>query len=135
MTKILALDVGIKRIGLALSDDLKIIASPYTTIERGKALEKLKAIIIKEDVESLVLGLPYLESGKLGSQAEDIGNFAKKLSEQISLKIEFENELLTSKEAQNRYSKMNKKTHEKGKIDEMAATIILEDYLTRNNNE
>ena len=131
MTKILALDIVEKRIGLAMSDELKIIASPYKTIERKTALENIEDIIKKENVESLVLGLPYLENGELGSQADDIGEFAKELNERIAIKIEFENELLSSKEAKNRYHNMNKKTYEKGKIDEMAATIILEDYLSR----
>ncbi|MDD5693612.1 MAG: Holliday junction resolvase RuvX [Patescibacteria group bacterium] len=135
MAKILALDVGKKRIGLAMSDDLKIIASPYKTIERKAALKELENIIEKEDVESLVLGLPYLESGDLGSQAKDIGEFAKELSKKIDIKIEFVNELLTSKEAEHRYHNMNKKAYEKGKIDEMAATIILEDYLTGRKSE
>ena len=131
MTKILALDVGQKRIGLAITDDLKIIAIPYRVIKREAVLKELEAIIRNEDIEKLVLGLPYLESGARGSQAKDIEQFVKTLRQKIDLKIEFVNEFLTSKEAEDRYQSMASKTYEKGRIDEMAATIILEDYLGR----
>ncbi len=133
MSKILALDVGEKRIGLAVSDDLEILATPYKTIDRDGAIVVLKEIIEKEKAKVLVVGLPYLESGKLGSQADDIKKFTKELISNIDLPYEYVNEALSSKEAKDRLRTYKKRTCNKEEIDQIAATIILEDYLRSKN--
>lgn len=131
MAKILAVDLGEKRVGLATSDELRIIASPYGWVERSKALEKILDIITKENVDLVLLGLPYLPSGGLGSQASDIETFSQELTKATNVKIEFENEVLTSVEAENRLKKMNLKNYSKGEIDAMAACIFLESYMRK----
>lgn len=134
MAKILALDVGEKRIGLALSDELEIIASPYKTIDFDNAASELTKIITEERVGRMVIGLPYLADGLLGSQAKPIQKFVEKLKKKISIPLEYENEILTSKEAEGRLREYQKEIREKGEIDTMAATIILESYLRRKKN-
>jgi putative Holliday junction resolvase len=134
MARILALDIGEQRIGLAVSDELKIIASPYKTIGRKKAIFELKQIVEKEKMEKIIIGLPYLGSGQLGSQAKDIQEFANSLRAEVNVPIEFENEILTSVEAKNRLKERGSKVLDKKEIDKMAATIILESYLGREKN-
>ena len=130
--KILALDVGTRRIGLAISDDLGVIASPYKTIDRKGADSEIAKIVIKEEVEKVVVGVPYLESGELGSQAKDVWDFCEDLKARLRVPLDFENENLTSSEAEVRLR--NKKKKNKGDIDAMAAAIILEAYLARTKN-
>jgi putative Holliday junction resolvase len=134
MAKILALDIGEQRVGLAVSDELKIIASPYKTIGREKVIFELKQIVEKEKIEKIIIGLPYLGSGQLGSQAKDIQRFAHNLRAEVNVPIEFENEILTSVEAENRLRERRNKVLDKEEIDKMAATIILESYLGREKN-
>jgi putative Holliday junction resolvase len=126
------LDVGEKRIGLAITDELALLASPYGCIDRAEAIRKLEGIIQKESVSRLIVGLPYLENGQAGSQSVDIKKFVE-LLKRFDLPIEFENELLTSVEAATRLKAMGKKSIQKGDIDVMAATIILESYLKGKN--
>ena len=135
MHRILSIDVGEKRVGLAMTDEMAIIASPYGFVERKDSVEKIKQIIMEEHVHQIVVGLPYLPSGGLGSQAADVQQFVSDLSKVTSLPIEFENEILSSVEATNRFKQAKKRIKDKGEIDAMAATIILESYLTRNKVE
>lgn len=134
MSKILSLDVGEKRIGLATTDELLITCSPFGFIARETALEQLGEIIESENIQKLVVGMPFLPSGNLGSQAEDVQRFIDNLKEKFSLPIEFENEVLTSIEAERRL-RDSKKSFEKGDIDSMAACIILESYLRKEQHD
>lgn len=131
--KILALDVGEKRVGLAISDELRIVASPTGFCEREQAIEKISDLVESEKVKKIVIGLPHLPSGDLGSQAKDILAFSEVLKESIDCRIDFEDESLSSVEAENRL-KRRKKPYEKGEIDAEAAAIILENYLMRRND-
>lgn len=127
--KILACDVGLSRVGLAVSDESATIAQPLTCVSRDDAYTRLQEIIDNEKIEKLVVGLPLLENGDEGSQAEDIKSFAIGLEKTIRLPIDFENEYLTSVEAERR---LEGKRHQKEDIDIMAATVILENYLEKN---
>jgi len=131
LTKVLAIDVGEKRVGLATCDELRMLASPYGFMQRDDSLEKIAEIIKKEDIQQLVIGLPQLASGDLGTQAEDIQKFSTALGELTKLPIDFENEILSSVEAANRLKRMKRKIKDKGEVDAMAAAIILESYLNR----
>lgn len=133
MSVILALDVGERRVGVAKTDELEIIASPFGFFDREVAIEKIADIISEEMVDLIVVGMPYLPSGGLGSQAEDVNLFIEELKAATSLDIETENEVLTSVEAEKRLKSM-KKSFEKGDIDAMAATVILESYLRKGKN-
>ncbi len=129
MAKILALDVGQKRIGLAVSDELNIIAMPYKTIERETAIEELVGIIEEEKIDLLVVGLPLLASGDPGSQAKDVEEFTNELRLEVKQELVFENEFLTSVEAVEKLKQSSRKNIVKAEIDQMAAAIILEAYL------
>ena len=131
MSKYLAIDVGTKRVGIAVSDDLAIIASPCATLERENSINKIVDIIERDKVSKVIVGLPYLPNGKLGSQAEDVNLFVDQLRKYTNKPIVFENEVLTSVEAENRLKKMSKKRLVKGNVDAMAACIILESYMGR----
>ena len=131
MHKILSIDVGEKRIGLATSDELGIIASPFGFISRDGSVDKISEIVLQENIGQIVVGMPYLPSGDMGSQAEDVHKYISELQSKISVKIDTENEILTSVEANNRLKSMHRKIKDKGEVDAMAATIILEGYLNR----
>jgi putative Holliday junction resolvase len=129
--KILAIDVGEKRVGFAASDELGIIASGLGAVERKGAVEAVCGLIEKEKIEKIVVGMPFLPSGGLGSQGKDVEKFIDSLKEEITIPVETENEVLTSVEAENRLKSMGKREIAKTEIDEMAAVIILESYLRR----
>ncbi|MBS5804437.1 MAG: Holliday junction resolvase RuvX [Acinetobacter sp.] len=130
MHKIMALDVGTKRIGVALSDYLQVIANPCTCIQREpeqKAIEEITKIAKENRVEKIVVGVPYNMDGTLGFQGENCIEFSQKL---IGFDIILEDERLTSEEAEERLK--NRKVDfrkNKGLVDIESACIILEQYL------
>ena len=130
MHKIMALDVGTKRIGVALSDYLQVIANPCTCIQREpeqKAIEEITKIAKENRVEKIVVGVPYDMDGTLGFQGENCIEFSQKL---IGFDIILEDERLTSEEAEERLK--NRKVDfrkNKGLVDIESACIILEQYL------
>lgn len=134
MGKIIALDFGLKRTGLALSDESKIFAFGLKTIE-SKDLEKvLKELIVKEKIEIIVLGEPK----RLSTEDSHISENVRMLKTQLekifpSQKVILHDERFTSKMASNAISQsgMSKKKREnKNLIDEVSATIILQSYLS-----
>ena len=132
MHKVMALDVGTKRIGIALSDYLLILASGHSYISRepeSLALQKIREIAKENNVKKIVVGLPVNMDGTEGFQAENCRNFALKLSD---FEIIFEDERLTSDAAEEnlRNKKINYRK-DKGLVDIESACIILEQYLER----
>lgn len=130
MHKIMALDVGTKRIGVALSDYLQVIANPCTCIQREpeqKAIEEITKIAKENRVEKIVVGVPYNMDGTLGFQGENCIEFSQKL---IGFDIILEDERLTSEEAEERLKKRKVDFRKnKGLVDIESACIILEQYL------
>ena len=129
----LGLDLGTKTLGLAISDDLGLIASPYKVIrynDMNQLLEEVIEIIDKEKVEVLVLGLPKNMNNSLGFAAERSLNFKKLLEEKTNKKIVLIDERLSTVEAENILisSDVSRKNRKKV-IDGMAASIILDTYL------
>ncbi|GEM51752.1 Holliday junction resolvase RuvX [Empedobacter brevis] len=133
MSRILALDYGGKRTGVAVTDELQIIASPLDTIETSKLMDFLKQYIEKENVSDLVVGLSVRFSGELNEIENQIQPFLKKFSEQFPLiKIHRENEMFTSKMASRAMFEggmKKKKRQEKGMVDKVSAVIILQSFL------
>ena len=132
MHKIMALDVGTKRIGIALSDFLQVIATPYSTISRvpeNDALEFITNLARENRVEKIVVGVPINMDGSQGFQAQDCIDFAQKI---FGFDIIFEDERLTSEEAEQRLRtrKVDFRKN-KGLIDMESACVILEQYLSR----
>ena len=132
MYKVMCLDVGTKRIGVALSDYLLIIASGHSVIDRvpeDKAIETILNIAKENNVKKIVVGVPVNMDGTEGSQAEDCKNFASKIK---NYEIIFEDERLTSHQAEeNLRSKKIDFKKNKGLVDIESACIILEQYLAR----
>ena len=130
MHKIMALDVGTKRIGVALSDYLQVIANPCTCVQREpeqKAIEEITKIAKENRVEKIVVGVPYNMDGTLGFQGENCIEFSQKL---IGFDIILEDERLTSEEAEERLkSRKVDFRKNKGLVDIESACIILEQYL------
>jgi putative Holliday junction resolvase len=130
--RILALDVGKRRIGIAVSDELEITAQPHSTIERSKdAPERISSIAKELNVGRVLVGLPLHLAGTEGAQAHDVRAFASKLDPLIApIPLEFCDERLTTIEARQRLAARTKNwIKDKGRIDAAAAAVILEDYL------
>ena len=134
MTKpstILCLDVGEKRIGVAVGNTDIRIAVPFDTIEvDGNEIETIAKIFIDENADTLVIGYPRNQSGEPTSQSKFVEEFSKKLSD-ITDDIVFQDESLTSVIAEDRL-KSYKKPYSKSDVDAHAAAIILHDYMEAN---
>jgi putative holliday junction resolvase len=131
--RILALDVGKKRIGLAVSDELGITAQGLDTLQRSRIredLETLKGIADRWGVGILLIGSPMHMSGSESRQSEYTREFAERLEKQLRLPIIFWDERLTSVEAE-RLLRDGRATLEQRKkaVDRMAAILLLDSYL------
>ena len=128
--KLIALDVGTKRIGVAKADSAVRIAVPYPAVEvDGGELKKIASLARAWDIKSFVIGLPRNSQGEETEQSRYTRQFARELKRTIpEAKICFQDESLTSVEAEKRL-KGRKKGYKKGDIDSEAATIILQDFL------
>lgn len=133
MNRIIGLDVGKKRIGIAMSDPLLLIAQPYETIDRlpeKNAIEKIKKICHDNSVKKIIVGLPKNMNNTIGEQANDCIKFSEFFSEEFE--IIFEDERLTSKQAEHILALQGKKyTRNKALVDLKSACIILQQYLDR----
>ncbi len=135
MPRILAIDYGIKRTGIAVTDELQIIASGLTTIPTETAIAFLKDYFLKENVAKVIIGEPKQMNGQPSESAEIIEKFVTKFkSEFPEMNLERVDERFTSKMAFQTMidSGLKKKQRQnKALIDEIAATIMLQDYLSR----
>jgi len=131
----LGLDVGTKRIGISISDPLAIIAQPLKTISRSpeqQSIAEIEKLCKEYDVAAIIIGLPKNMNGSLGSQAQDVIKFTKKIEEKIKTTTIFEDERLTSVAAEQMLIEQNiKPSRNKPLIDMAAAAIILQSYLDR----
>ena len=127
---ILALDVGDRRVGVALADSQIKIAVPYGYLERSdKIVRQITELMLDHDISILVIGYPRNQSGEATKQTESVEQFAKKLAEvEIDADLVFQDESLSSVEAERRLGRVK----DKGEIDAEAASIILQDYLEQN---
>lgn len=135
MPRILAIDYGIKRTGLAVTDELQIIASGLTTIPSDTAITFLKDYFTKESVAKVLIGEPKQMNGQPSESTPVIEKFVADFTQAFPLmKVERVDERFTSKMAFQTMidSGLSKKQRQnKGLVDEIAATILLQDYLTR----
>ena len=131
--KYLGLDLGTKTLGLAISDKLGIISSPYKVIryeDINKLIDELIVIIRNEDVDELVLGLPKNMNNSLGFASERSLNFKKELESKCSLPIHLVDERLSTMEAENILLSSDTSRQKRKKIiDAYAASIILDTFL------
>jgi putative Holliday junction resolvase len=135
MPRILAIDYGIKRTGIAVTDEFQIIASGLTTIPSETIIAFLKEYFAKEKVEKVIIGEPKQMNGQPSESSEIIEKFVIKFkSEFPQMKMERVDERFTSKMAFQTMidSGLKKKQRQnKALVDEIAATIMLQDYLLR----
>jgi putative Holliday junction resolvase len=132
MARWLALDVGDKRIGLALSDETGTLARPLSTLKRASKredFERLAALCAEYQIEKIICGLPRTLRGEEGPQARRVRRYAAELAQAIGLAIEFWDERFSSIDAQERLTAAGRKLKDKGAIDAAAAAIILQEYL------
>lgn len=131
MERLLALDIGGRRIGVAVSDELGMIASPVATIDaRRDVAAELRDLIAKYNASRIVVGLPIGMSGKEGPQATEVRTIAEKLGEQLEIEIVYSDERLSSAVAnQTLIGQGARREKRKQQIDAMAAAVILQGYL------
>ena len=133
MSRILAIDFGIKRTGIAVTDEMQMIAFGLTTIPSETAINFLKDYFSKEIVSIVIIGEPKQMDGTPSQSADLINNFVVKFQETFpEILVERVDERFTSKMAFQTMidSGLNKKQRQnKALVDEIAATIILQDYL------
>jgi len=133
MNPILGIDFGQARIGLAISDELRLLAHPLETIPANKESGKRIAEIVRNrKIDKVVIGIPRHMSGEIGDAAKRALNFAAELRQQLPCPIETWDERLTTVAANRALSAAGKKTRETRKfIDQVAAQMILQGYLDR----
>lgn len=132
MPRVMGLDIGEKRIGVALSDPLGIIAQGFGVIraEEGKALEELRAIAETYDVKEIVVGLPLSLDGSIGPQTRKVMELAQRISEVTGLPVSFWDERLSSKEAEKLLISADQSRRRRKEVkDKVSAVIILQSYL------
>lgn len=123
--RILGIDYGGKRVGIALSDENKKMAFPYTVLPNDKKIYiEIKKICEKEMVEEIVLGLPLALNNRDTDATKPAQDFKLRLEKEVNLPIIFEKEFYTTKEAERVQGKIKK-------IDASAAALILKYYLSR----
>lgn len=131
--RILALDHGTKRIGVALSDQLKMIAQPLEFIPAepfGDFLARLKELIRTKEVELILVGMPRNMDGSYGEAAGKVREFVTVLKETITVPLQLWDERLTSSQANRVLIQGNvRRADRKEKVDKMAAAILLQSYL------
>jgi len=135
MPRILAIDYGIKRTGIAVTDEFQIIASGLTTIPSETAIDFFSDFFSKENVAKVLIGEPKQMNGQPSESAKIIEKFVQKFKREFpDMIVERADERFTSKMAFQTMidSGLKKKQRQnKGLIDEIAATIMLQDYLSR----
>lgn len=132
-SSIIALDVGEKRVGVAIASTVARLPRPLVTLERGTDFfDELSRIISHEDVSELVVGLPRGMDGQATSQTESTERFVAELKDKIHLPTHLQDEALTSKQAETELQSRGG-AYKKGDIDALAATYILEDFLASYN--
>ena len=131
--KMLAIDYGLKRVGIAITDELKIIATGLATVENKQLHTYLENLLKKENISHIVIGKPQHLSGEASGPEEEINALKKYLEEKYPLiEIHFYDERFTSKMA---FQSMidagatKKQRQNKGLVDMISATIILRDFM------
>ena len=134
MGRLLAIDYGDRRVGLALSDPLKMIASPYRTIINKNntiLIEEIESIIAAKDIELIIIGLPLGMTGQKTEQTKKVEEFVDKLTDR-GIIFKYEDERWSSVAAKRSMKQQNIKSgYNKDLVDQTAAAIFLQQYLDR----
>ena len=131
--RILALDYGRKRIGLAISDELQLTAQPLVVLERANRrddLRRLREICRKQGVARILVGHPLHITGEAGEMAGEASRFAARLRKELGIEVDLVDERLSSWEAAQITAETGSAAHRKASsLDDVAAAIFLREYL------
>jgi putative Holliday junction resolvase len=131
----MALDYGERRVGVAISDELQLIARPFTTIRREKkryaqVIDQIRELVDENEVATLVVGLPLNMDGSRGAAVDRVESFISDLRRSVSIPVVAVDERLTSREADRMLREMGVGLRERrARSDEYAASLILQDYI------
>jgi putative Holliday junction resolvase len=131
--RLLGVDYGTKRVGLSLSDPLGVIARGAGAVPNDAALlDRISELVLAEDVRLIVVGMPYAPDGGLGKKGREVQEFIERLQLRTPVPVTTWDESFTSVDAQGAMREAGmRKTHrrEKGRTDEMAARLLLQEYM------
>ncbi|MCK5130460.1 MAG: Holliday junction resolvase RuvX [Clostridiales bacterium] len=137
--RLMCLDIGRKRIGVAVSDLLMITAQAVETFYRksfDNDLEKYNSLIREYEVEKIIVGLPKNMNGTIGDMAKEVIDYTEKIKKSIDLPIEFYDERLSTKIATSALIEGNVSRKKRKKyVDMIAASVILQSYMENRKNE
>ncbi|MCB5253504.1 MAG: Holliday junction resolvase RuvX [Candidatus Cloacimonadaceae bacterium] len=132
-SRIMAIDYGTKRVGIAFSDPLGMFATPHSVLENSGfdvLLSQIKKLIKEQSVNLILVGMPYAIDGRFTPKTTETQDFMKKLQAALSTQVIAYDERYSSCEAEEELKKMGKTWQEARKmVDAMAATMILRSYL------
>lgn len=130
MTRVLGVDYGTKRVGLALSDDIRLTAQPLDVVARSRLPEVLRALAGEHEIDTVVVGLPTGLGGNEGDSAAGARQLASEIEDILGLEVVFVDERFTSRIAESALveSGMSRRQR-KETVDKVAAAIILQAYL------
>lgn len=137
--RVLAIDYGRRRLGLAVSDALRLTARPLATWSRSNRrqdLARLRTLCREQEISRIVVGWPLQLGGDRGEMASEAARFAERVREELGIPVELVDERLSSWEAeqtlaQSRGRKPHSRRRKEHGLDETAAAVILRDYLRR----
>ena len=133
-SRIIAIDYGLKRVGLAITDPLNIFAYPLVTLQNDQNFwNEFKKIFNEYDIGAIILGFPLKESGEKTHVTDQIVDFRKELEAKFKIPVNFVDERYSSEIAKKRVLESvpsKKKRRNKALLDKNAAAVLLEDYLS-----
>ncbi len=132
--RVLGVDYGSSRIGISISDPLRILAQEYDTISNtANALASIRDIVRREDVSLVVVGMPYTLKGTKGQKAKEVELFVQRLEKEVDIPVTVWDERFTTTIAQRTLLQMGTRVSQrrsrKGKLDSMAAALLLQSFL------
>lgn len=138
--RILGLDIGSVRIGIAQSDELEIIASPLEVYKRTNSINNdakyISSIVTKNNIGKIVVGLPLKLDGSASTSVDMVNEFVEKIKKFTDIEIVLQDERLSTVTASKILIEGNvRRENRKGVVDKIAATIILQNYLDKNYNK
>jgi putative Holliday junction resolvase len=129
----MGLDIGDKRIGVAISDPLETLASPFTTVQRisnAVAISAILDIVKREEIDFVIAGIPISLDGSLGAQAKDVSDFTRELDGVLPVSVEQWDERYSTVEAERLLREAGYSSRDmRQRVDAVAASIILQSYL------
>lgn len=138
VARLLSIDYGKKRVGIAVSDPLQIIATGLDTVANASLLDFLTKYVGEEEVETIIIGEPLHQDGTPTFLMEDIQKLILKLNQQFpSIEVVLQDERFTSKDAKRillESGAKKKKRRDKSLIDKISAVLILQDYMEKLRN-